>query len=269
MLKKLGKTSLILTGLLLLGGLLISAAPKSSATLAARTHYMEADYPAFRSLRTIVASSDAVVIGTVTKVLPAYRVVPNGIALEQLPKEKADAVGFVVTDIVVSINRVLSGNSSLANTELRVAHLGGQSGNQQYIAEAEPMSQQGQTYLFFLKHTEQDLYVTVGGPQGRYQMQGEQLIPVSEEARTLPLAGILSSMKLAKLADTVASLANTETDVQASAASAASEAEAAALEAEAGQVDEPLNDIPALANTDKTDAPSEVSTKIFLPLIEQ
>jgi len=268
MFKKLGKTGLILIGLLLLGGLLISVVLKPSETLA-RTHYMEADYPAFRSLRTIVASSDAVVIGTVTKVLPAYRVVPNGIDLAQLPKEKADAVGFVLTDIVVSINRVLSGNSSLANTELRVAHLGGQSGNQQYIAEAEPMSQQGQTYLFFLKHTEQDLYVTVGGPQGRYQMQGEQLIPVSEEARTLPLAGILSSMKLDKLADTVASLSTATASEASEAEAVASEAEAEALEAETGQVDEPLNDIPALANTDKTDASSEPSTKIFLPLIEQ
>lgn len=166
---------------------------------ALRVHIMEADYPVYTSLSDIVADSTAVVRGTIEEVLPAYRVIPEEVPLDQLPPEKAASIGFMVTDVVIRVNQVLWGDPSIAGSSIVVPHLGGTDGKDIYIIEEEPISQAGQAYLLFLERVDNGRYVIVGGNQGRYVIQHDRLQSISSEAESLPLVRALQNTDLESL----------------------------------------------------------------------
>lgn len=166
----------------------------NTSTPSARTHYMIGDYPSFNSLKDIVAKSTVVVEGTVKETTRSYRVIPDGVPLDKLPAEKAQSVGFMLTDVVMNVDQVISGPASLKSTAITVIHPGGENGQDKYVSEEEPMSEQGRSYLLFLERTNDGRYVVVGGPQGRYLVQGGKLVTLTDEARSMPLARLLNNM---------------------------------------------------------------------------
>jgi hypothetical protein len=158
------------------------------------THYMEADYPVYQSFDQLVARSTLVVRGTVDDILPSFRVIPEGIPLDKLPAEKAANVGYMLTPVVVKIGRVLSGPSSLTKTTIVVTHLGGEDANDRYVAEGQPISRKGQSYVFFLEQSPQGDYNLVGGNQGRYAVLNGKLTALPGEGG--PIARQLNGMSL-------------------------------------------------------------------------
>jgi hypothetical protein len=119
------------------------------------------------------------------------------VPLSQLPEYKAREVGYLATDVEVQVERVLAGPPSLQNSQIVVTHMGGEQNGQRYIMEGEPLSAQGQAYVFFLRQAEAGRYVIVGGAQGRYGLAGGKLSNLSEEASDFPVSKVLSGMTLA------------------------------------------------------------------------
>jgi hypothetical protein len=159
-----------------------------------RMHLMEGDYPLYHRLADLVAESTLVVRGRVEEVRPAYRVIPEGVPLDQLPDYKRENLGYLLTDVVVRVNKVLVGAAHVADTPIVVTHLGGTQGNDRYTMEGEPLSLRDRSYLFFLQQTEDGRYVIVGGAQGRYLVRNGQFAAVSDEAKRLPLVKQLEGM---------------------------------------------------------------------------
>jgi hypothetical protein len=168
---------------------------------AVRVHFMEADYPVYAGVRDIAAHSTIVVRGTATELLPARRVLPPGIRLDEMPAEKAAGAGFLVTDIVFRVEQILRGAPDIAGATIIVSHLGGSDGANQYVMEAEPLSEVGQEYLLFLERTPEGNYVVVGGGQGRYLVQDGRLRALTTEAEALPLVASLRDVALPNLAE--------------------------------------------------------------------
>jgi hypothetical protein len=162
-----------------------------------RMHTMEGNYPLYHRLADLVDESTLVVRGSVEALQPSYRVIPEGVPLDQLPDHKRQNLGYLLTDAVVRVQKVLIGAAHLANTPITVTHLGGIQGNDQYIMEGEPVSGRGRSYLFFLQQTEDGRYVIVGGAQGRYVVRNGMLTAVSKEAKRLPLVKQLDGLDVA------------------------------------------------------------------------
>jgi hypothetical protein len=162
-----------------------------------RLYTMEGDYPLYHSLADLVADADLVVRGRVEEVGPSYRVIPEGAPLDQMPAYKRENIGYLLTDVVVRVNKVLVGAADVADTQIVVTHLGGTQGNDQYIMEGEPLSRRARSYLFFLQQTEDDRYVMVGGAQGRHLVRNGKLAAVSDQAQKLPLVQQLEGIDIA------------------------------------------------------------------------
>jgi hypothetical protein len=163
-----------------------------------RRHTMEADYPLYRSLADLVAGTDLVARGRVAKVGPAYRVIPPGVSLDQLPPHKREHIGYLLTDVVVRINTVLAGATDVADTGIVVTHPGGTLGDAQDTMLGEPLSRLGRSYLFFLRQAEDGRYVIVGGAQGRYRVRHGKLEAVSDQAKGLPMVKQLAGMDMTR-----------------------------------------------------------------------
>jgi hypothetical protein len=162
-----------------------------------RLHSMEGDYPLYDSLADLVADSDLVVRGRVEEIGPSYRVIPEGVPLDQMPAYKRENIGYLLTDIVVRVHKVLIGAADATDTQIVVTHLGGTGGNDQYTMDGEPLSRWGRPYLFFLQQTEDGRYVIVGGAQGRHLVRSGKLAAVSDEAKRLSLVQQLEGMDVA------------------------------------------------------------------------
>lgn len=161
---------------------------------APRISVLNASYPVYGSLRHIAAESTLVVRGTVEKVLPPFRVVPTGVQLAKLPPAKRENVGYLMTDAVVRVNKVLAGPATMAGRRILIAHLGGEDGRDKFVAEGETMSQPGHAYVFFLRNAPGGRYVIVGGGQGRFSLDSGKLSPVSEHAAEAPVVKQLTGM---------------------------------------------------------------------------
>jgi hypothetical protein len=182
----------------LLTTLAVLASGVSMPTTSSETiNSMEADYPLYERLGDLVAQSSIVIRGRVTGLRPSYRVIPEGIPLDKLPDHKKAQVGYLMTDVEVEVERVLSGSSDLLNTRVVVIHPGGDLAGQKYVMEGEPMSENGQTYVLFLEQVGAGRYVIVGGAQGRYIVRNGKLTSLSNEARNLPVNKSLDAISLA------------------------------------------------------------------------
>ena len=146
-------------------------------------HRMAAEYPTFDSVGAITGKSAIVVRATVTEVGAAYREIPAGMPVDKLPAHKAAQVGVVRHDVTFRVDQVLKG-SVAPGASVSVVHLGGQIGADNYVAEHEPSSTAGRSYLLFLVPVEPGKYGMVGGAQGRYLVEKNVLRNVDEHAAT-------------------------------------------------------------------------------------
>lgn len=134
------------------------------------THQMSAEYPAFDSAADLAEASALVVRATAVEIGRSYRDVPAGLDVSELPAHKAEQVGTMQHDVVFRVDDVLRG-AATAGDSVTVIHLGGQIGEDRYVAEGEPASRKGGSYLLFLVPLAGDKYGIVGGPQGRYLIE--------------------------------------------------------------------------------------------------
>ncbi len=188
----LGAVGALIAAVVLATGLF--AGPGTGSSL--RVHEMVADYPVYLSMGNMVSRSSTVIRGTVTKVLPSYRVIPGEVPLDQLPAEKAASVGFMQTDVQVRVDKVYSGPENLLNSTVTVINMGGEDSQNRYVASEGPISAQDRSYVFFLAGADNGRYVIVGGGQGRYLIEDNKLITLSKER--LPMNDLLQGMNTSK-----------------------------------------------------------------------
>ncbi len=153
---------------------------------------MYADLMVYPSLAEITSLSTIVFQGTVEEVLPSYRVAPKDIP-------NAKTVGYLMTDVIVRVNKVVYGSAEVTNTTITIPHTGGQQGNVKYLLEGSPISEKGKTYLFFVQLDTDNVYRLVGDTQGRFLIQNGKLTPVSDDAENFPAGKILKGMSIANL----------------------------------------------------------------------
>ncbi len=165
-----------------------SQAASSNSTKDVRVSTMHASYPVYESVGELAARSTLVVRGTVESILPSYRVLPDEAELSKLPAEKRENAGYLKTDVVLRVEKVLVGPAEVAGTRILVSHLGGQVGRDRFVLEDEYMSRAGRAYLLFLHGTEDGRFAIVGGSQGRYLADRGKLEAVSTGSNETPVA---------------------------------------------------------------------------------
>lgn len=210
--KKINPFIFVALAALLVAGLAVGCMTASVPTAQQRIHYMDADYPTYRTIGEITGGSDLVALGEVVNVLPAVRIIPEGVPLDQLPKEKADAVGYLVTDVTFRIDRVLAGDRSLQGQAVTISQLGGETSSDKYIAEDEPLTQLGEQYALFLHAVDTNHYIATGGGQGRYSVKNGRLQALTsiEEAHAAGVTSVLANMSIDEFAANFEQLAGVE-----------------------------------------------------------
>jgi len=250
--KKIHNLVFIALAVFLLAGLVAGCTSSVAPTLTQRVHYIDADYPSYRTIGEITANSALVVYGEVVKVLPPVRVIPEVVPVAQLPKEKADAIGYLVTDVIFRIDRVLSGQKDMTGKQITISQLGGETATDKYIAESEPLSQQGNTYILFLQPQDSGRYMASGGVQGRYSVREGRISAMAQEyVSSASVTSVLQNMSVDEFLNNFGSMANVEVMPQA-----------------AVEVDEPLMKSPLPDGTSKSIEQAEQSKRVFLPLIQ-
>jgi len=117
------------------------------------------------TLDDLIKNSDAVVVGTVTEILPAKK------------DETAFGITLIYTDVVIQPERYLYGKSQADRIAVRVN--GGRIGDTVMIAEDEAEFTVGEECVVFLTHptyahaaadgfTEEDYYIVYAGFGGKY-----------------------------------------------------------------------------------------------------
>lgn len=162
--------------------------------------YLESDYPVYADALDIANSADLVVRGTVQEVLPSARLIPEGVDLKKLPAEKAANFGILTTDVVFKIDQVLAASKDVGSTTITVSHLGGEDAQKKSVAEAEPLSERGRSYVLFLKQMQDGKYAALGGPQGRFLIENGKLTLISEHAEEHPVGKELKDTNVDALA---------------------------------------------------------------------
>lgn len=132
-----------------------------------------------------------VVQGTAVQFLWVRRVLPEGIDLSQMPPEKAAAVGFLVTDVKVRLDKILWINPAVPALsrppdEIVVSQLGGGDETNIYVIHGQPPLKIGQEYVLFLFREPPDKsYTLVAGPSGYFIVKEGKLLAVREEGHDL------------------------------------------------------------------------------------
>ncbi len=191
-------TLAVLLGLAAFGALTYARAGGDKATTP-----MYADYLTYESLTALVDNAPLIVRGTVSGIAPATRVIPTSVTVDQLPPHKATNIGYLTTDVTITVEQVLAGASDLVGTNIVVIHLGGETATQQSLAEGQPLSQRGRQYVFFLRPAPDGRYIIVDGPQGRYTVQNGKLAVVDAAVKQLPVARQLDGLDLPTVADRI------------------------------------------------------------------
>jgi hypothetical protein len=163
-----------------------------------RVSTISASYPVYPSVRELAGESTVVVAGTVQRILPSYRVTPPTPHAAQLPARKQENLGFLMTEATVRVDRMLSGTGVTAGSTVRVAHLGGRQGDEEFVSENQDMSAAGRTYLFFLTQGSDGRYAITGGPQGRHPIRDGRISPDGQVA-TMPVARQLRGKNLTEV----------------------------------------------------------------------
>ena len=83
--------------------------------------------------------------------------------------------------------------------EISISHLGGSDADIVFVAEGEPLSQVGRSYVFFLREGDDARFAIVGGGQGRFASTGGRLETVATEARQTPAGAAIAGMQLGAL----------------------------------------------------------------------
>lgn len=179
---RVGVVAGVMAALAVAGGV-ATATFGESAGQEAVIHQMSADYPAFDSAANLAKASALVVRATAVEVGPAYRDIPAGLEVNNLPAHKAAQVGTMQHDVVFRIEQVLRGNAT-AGATVTVVELGGQIGVDTYVAEAEPSSVKNSSYLLFLVPLQGSRFGIVGGPQGRYLIESGTIKVLDTETGT-------------------------------------------------------------------------------------
>lgn len=170
---------------LTLTGVLAFAAGGSSDS-GVVTHEMSADYPSFDTVAAAAAKSALVVRATAVEVGAAYRYIPEGFPVKELPAHKAAEAGVVQHEVTYRVDSAYKG--ARTGTTVRVVHLGGQIGKDAYVAEDEPASVVGSSYVLYLAPVGDGKFGVVGGPQGRYQVKDGVLKGLGEARAGLATA---------------------------------------------------------------------------------
>ncbi|MFJ2509569.1 hypothetical protein [Arthrobacter citreus] len=136
-----------------------------------KTVSLTASYPeAYKTLDDLVASSDAIVLGSVVGSSPATPV---------------DGLPFTNADVQVKTWLKQDGEYSDIIT---IHQTGGVLEGVNYVSDEDPLLQIGETEVFYLKKIPEG-YMTVGGPTGRLNVLGNKVekFPESTLAETLPV----------------------------------------------------------------------------------
>lgn len=166
----------------LVAGLSISGGMSGASGADVRIHEAAADYPLFSDLSALDGASTVVVRGEVENVGKAYRVIPKGLPVDQLPAHKAAHVGVVQTDVTVRVASTLAGKD-LTGTTITVTQLGGQIGDDRVVVEEEPPAEKGASYVLFLSQFPNGKFGIVGGPAGRYAVSDGKLASLGEHSK--------------------------------------------------------------------------------------
>jgi hypothetical protein len=167
---------------------------RDSTSLQPSTSFAAARYPEYGSLRQIVSASTLVVRAEALRLVRSYKVLPPKVPARKLPKKKARGLGVIETDISFDVKRRIFGKGNAKH--LRVVHLGGQIAGQRLVAEGEPLSVPGQSYVLFLRNRRDGRYSIVGGPQGRYVIVKDKLALVSRDYSTGPVPMLLRGLSV-------------------------------------------------------------------------
>lgn len=175
------------------------------------THYVVPVYPTYETLQQLTDDTSVVVQATVVERLPAQRMLPQGIDPNHLPSQKAANIGWMETEMRVRIEHTFWTNPKKSAPdklpeEIIVSQTGGSDGQNLYIVEGHPLSEVGETYIFFLTQVDQtqvdQKFVIVGGAQGHFAVKDGKLVAFREKGHpTAPIIEQYDGVTVAKLRD--------------------------------------------------------------------
>lgn len=170
------KNTLLTTTLLALTTISLAACGAGDTSTAdasddqTKTVSLTASYPkTYKTLNELVASSDAIVVGSVVGSAPA-----------------APIDGLPFTDAQIQVKNWLKQDGVPAKT-ITIHQTGGVLDGVNYLSDEDPLLEVGETEVFYLKKIPEG-YMTVGGPTGRLNVEGTKVkkLPESTLAEALP-----------------------------------------------------------------------------------
>lgn len=120
----------------------------------------------YQDIKSLKQAADVVVVGTITGVGGVTSTKP----------------GLVFTDFTFQVRNVLQDpRGRVSGPTLSIHQTGGVIGNRRYEIQDDPLFQQGEQAILFLHEYSPGHYFVIGGPTGRFRVQGGLVHPVDDE----------------------------------------------------------------------------------------
>ena len=175
-----------LLSLLLLGG--CSSTPQSGPQpgTGVQTVNFDASWARiYHSFKDLKHDADVVVQGTVTRVIRTEAASPA----QKTPYPSTDFL-FTVSRVIQDRANYLKVNTHIVgplSITLTLHQTGGLVNNVKYQINDDPLFQQGEQYVLFLHQYKPGFYNVIGGPSGRFVVQGGMIKPINTDG--VPFSG--------------------------------------------------------------------------------
>lgn len=162
-------SSFAMWGILLLSGCTSALRPAQGQKMTTVTIYPSWTR-LYNDIKSLKHDSDVAVSGTITGI-----------------SNTTSSQDLVMTDFTFQIRKTLwDPHKRINGTSLIVQQEGGVTNNTRYVAEDDPLFRVGEEAVLFLHEFSPGNYFVVGGPSGRFLIQGEIVKPINNEGVSLP-----------------------------------------------------------------------------------
>ena len=161
-------TGLALCGLAILSGCSQSSQPtQAQTTTSIQTVNMDASWTRlYHDVKSLKQNADIVVRGSIAKVA--------GVTQPQK--------GPVMTDFTFTVSHIVwDPHQQVKGTSIIIHQTGGVVGNTRYQISDDPLFQVGEQAVLFLHQYSPGHYYVIGGPSGRFAVQGGTVRPINDE----------------------------------------------------------------------------------------
>lgn len=159
----------LVCGIVLVSGCSQNSQPTQTAQASQRMQTVKISVSwvrGYQDLKSLKQASDIVVAGTITKIARVTK----------------DKKGIVTTDFVFSISHIVwDPRHLLKDSSIIIHQTGGIINNIRYEVDDDPLFQLGERAVLFLHEYKSGYAYVVGGPTGRFTVQGGMVTPINDE----------------------------------------------------------------------------------------